>query len=126
MDFPTLAQHLGDGNRAEGFEEWVAANYAAEVLSGDEGAKATGRIIRTLTIAMVEAGRRENEEGADYFDTVLRMGRGAGVALMAAVMSTLRDDAPLDEARDMIVKLVSEGADWFLKQHATTPPGEVK
>lgn len=109
---PKLKEWLGDGARADGFEEWVAASLAA-AQSKDTGTAATNRVLHTLCIAMVEAGRREDTLGMDRVDTMMRMGRGLGYALMSAMVGKGRDDMPIGEAQQVALALVKEGMDFF-------------
>lgn len=90
---PSLAQWLGDGARADGFEEWVAESVIAERHVADEGEASALRLLRILCIAMVEACRVETDiHGRDHAETVTRLGRCCGVALMAAQISILDGD----------------------------------
>ncbi len=113
---PRLREWLGDGARADGFEEWIVASLAASE-SSDHGAAASARVLHTLCIAMVEAGRREDGLGSDQVDTVMRMGRGLGYAFMAAIVGKGRDDMPFGEARKMALQLVQEGMDFFVEHN---------
>lgn len=117
---PTLRQWLGDGARAEGFEEFVLATLNAEDGS-DPGVQASMRVVRTLLVAMVEAGRREDEAGSDAVDTLLRMGRGLGYAFMAAMVSKGSKDMPLLRAKKMALEMVGEGAALFVQHERAKP-----
>ena len=117
---PTLREWLGDGARADGFEEFVLSTLQAED-GEDAGVQASMRVIRTLLIAMVEAGRREDEAGSDAVDTLLRMGRGLGYAFMAAMVSKGSPDMPLLRAKKMALEMVAEGAALFVQHERAKP-----
>jgi hypothetical protein len=126
---PTLASLLGE-TRSDGFQEWVAASFFAEEWTKDEGAKATLRIMRVLTTAMIEVARREDELGMDRVDTLARIGRGLGLSYMQMATAPMRDDAGPNASRRLgkIAKqFLKEGVDYFhrIEAQATHPgPGE--
>jgi hypothetical protein len=111
--FPTLAQWLGDGGRADGFEEWVRTMLDAERDGATADEAAASRIIRTLSIACIECARTEDERHGRPFElTVVMLARLAGVAIMAAVMSPLDDGdevPPLDNIARMMVEEFRHG-----------------
>lgn len=115
---PSLREWLGDGARADGFEEYVEAVLQGK-KSPDPGVRASHRVIETLMIAMVEAGRREDAAGEQAVDTLLRMGRGTGFAFMSAMVSKVDDAMPLDEALEMATEMFREGAQAFITHHQT-------
>jgi hypothetical protein len=118
---PTLQQLLGDGARAEGFEEWVAASFFSEEWNEDEGTKAQHRILRVLTIAMVEGARTETMIGSGYAETLARIGRGMALAFMAMATSGMRDDAGPKAQKELAKiarKFFREGVDYWLKLEA--------
>lgn len=84
---PSLAEWLGDGTRAEGFEEWVRQ---ALVADADQREAALFRIIQTLSIACMEACRRETTlHGEELSTMITRLARCCGVAIMAPILSIL-------------------------------------
>lgn len=104
---PSLAEWLGDGDRAEGFEGWVRHTVFMAEAAADDDQAAASRILQTLSIAMIETCRTEAEHhGRDFVQTVCALARISGVAAMAAVMSPLDDEKapPLEK----IVKLITE------------------
>jgi hypothetical protein len=91
---PSLAQWLGDGTRAEGFEEWLRETLAleSEALSPDEAAVV--RMIQTLAVAFMEVAKNESERhGRPIASTMHHLARAAGVAVMSPILSLCRDDA---------------------------------
>lgn len=91
---PRLTEWLGDGLKAEGFEEFVAATLTAQEVIDDPIEQSAVRMFRTFLIAAVEIGRIEVESGRKYEDVVVAMARVAGGAVMAAVLPGIRDDSP--------------------------------
>ena len=117
---PTFASLLGE-TRADGFEEWVAMSFFAEEWAKDEGAKATYRIMRLLTTAMIEAARREDELGMDRADTLSRIGRGLSLSFMAMATAPMRDDAGPNATKRLgkiARQFFREGVDYFLQIEA--------
>lgn len=91
---PTLAAFLGDGIRADGFEEFVALTLASNEVIDDPAEQSSVRMFRTFLVAAVEVGRQELAHGRPYEDICAHMARMAGGAVMAAILSGIRDDAP--------------------------------
>lgn len=109
---PSLAEWLGDGARAEGFEEWVAETLAIQAgeISPDEASIV--RIVQTLAVAFMEAMRAETERhGRSPAEVVHFAARAAGVAIMSPVLSLAKDDARgLHELVRIITKDFKVGA----------------
>lgn len=104
---PSLAQWLGDGQRAEGFEEWVREMIALQTdgLPPDEASVL--RMIQTLAIAFMEAMRAETEQhGRSPAEVVHLAARAAGVAIMSPILSLCRDDAT--HLRDLVRLLAGD------------------
>ncbi|MDX2289775.1 MAG: hypothetical protein NW217_13250 [Hyphomicrobiaceae bacterium] len=91
---PTLCEMLGDGARADGFEDWVRECHDIELSIDDPLQRAMIRMQRLLSVAMVEALNREAAAGdVDPATAINLMARLMGVSLMAAVLSDRTDDA---------------------------------
>lgn len=102
-DIPSLGQWLGDGPRAEGFEQWVKLLLRTEHLDEDE--QSALRLMQILGIAAIEGSNIEARHGRPFEMTAVFLARGMGAVCMTAVASCLRDDAPW---RDMAVMLTEE------------------
>lgn len=88
---PSLAAWLGDGARAEQFEEWLIESTAAsKATTGIEAS--TVRIIQTLSIACIEALRREYDLGRPVEETMQLLPRAAGAMVMAALLNASKED----------------------------------
>lgn len=91
---PSLAEWLGDGARADGYEEWVRDTLFIDRAVASAEAEIGLRMIRTLTVACVEVMRQERERGEFDSATALQcLARAAGVAVSAPILCMLRDDA---------------------------------
>lgn len=111
---PSLAQWLGDGQRAEGFEEWIqeTISLGADGLPPNEASVL--RLIQTLTIAFMEAMRAEVERhGRTPAEVVHLTARAAGVAIMSPVLSLCRDDA---KSLHALVRLMADDFKTGAKQ----------
>lgn len=86
---PSLNQWLGDGARADGFEEFVRNSELIEATACTPGEAQAARLMRTFSIACVEALRIERERYPELppADAVLRLARVAGSAVFGAVIS---------------------------------------
>lgn len=114
---PALRQWLGDGDRAEGFEKWVAENLARQndrTLTDSE--RSFVRILNTITIASIECLRLEHENGRDHVDSTIFLARAMGVASLYALAGQMGEspDIPWRRiANDVIGEVqagVNEGA----------------
>lgn len=105
---PSLKAWIGDGTRAEGFEEWVKEAIALGTTSPDPRDQAATRIMLTLSIAFVEAGRIELEQhGNDWATTVPMLARAAGAIALMAVMNGIEwETKPRDIMR--LGKLIAD------------------
>jgi hypothetical protein len=124
---PTLAEWLDDVSdigRAEDYQQWLRTSIELErgVLT-DEEARSV-RLVHILSIACVEACRIETEQhGADFSEVTIALARAAGVACFGAVVSGLRNDAPLIKIANVVSGEFEHGAKVFaratLKQRQT-------
>lgn len=90
---PSLSEWLGDGARADGFEEWVAESIAVEGELKDPEQAAVVRMVRTFSIAMVEICRIEDERHLRTAHQIFpALARAAGVAIAAALASAIDHD----------------------------------
>lgn len=109
---PSLAQWLGDGKRADGFEEWLHETLALETEFGKTPDDATIlRMIQTLAVAFMEVCRREHERGRSASEITHLLARAAGIAIMSPVLCVCRDDAKsLRELVKLLAKDFKYGA----------------
>lgn len=106
---PSLTEWLGDGARAEGFEDWVRETISLEHDVGTDEERAAIRMIQTLAIACMEVCRREHEQyGRSQAEALHLLARCCGVAVMSPVLSACHE-AP----RSSLHKLVRLLADDF-------------
>lgn len=112
---PRLAEWIGDGVRADGFEEFVATTMAADAVVEDPGELSSLRMFRTFLIAAVEVGRSELGHNRPYEEIVGMMARVAGGAVMAAVLSGIRDDAPKMRIAKVLGEEFVSGAKAIIK-----------
>lgn len=90
---PTLAQWLGDGLRADMFEEWVADNLRLQAALDDPNEAMAVRLIQTLSIACVESLRIETERHDSHvIRAAMMLARVAGLTVFAANQCALNDD----------------------------------
>ncbi len=114
---PSLAQYLSE-TRGEGFEEWLQETLAIESMLETDTGKASSRMIRTLSVAIVEVFRAElDTHDRDYAETVMLLSRALGFCGMAAIVSGLKEDAPLKKVKRWVVDDFRVGAD-FVTKHA--------
>jgi len=113
---PTLAEWLGSADRASGFEEYVAATINNEISTDNPGMASSQRIVQTLTIAMVEACRREEERGEQRVDVAMRMGGAVGWALLACLASTLTDSNAVAALAPHARTMIDNGIEAYLRQ----------
>jgi len=120
---PTLAECLGDGERFEGFEEWVQALASRERAAEDPTEASALRMLNILTVACQEAFRRETEQHCQPIaDTLLLLARVAGMAAMAPTLNFIEDSRSSD-AHDLVQILVDEfgfGAEFVLEKDASS------
>lgn len=108
---PTLAQWIGDGARADGFEDWVRCciEQAPKTRTADESAAL--RILQTVCIAFVEAGRAEiDRHGRKAEEVILHLPRIGAYAAMMAIISMAREDADLCELLELLTPEMLSGA----------------
>ncbi len=120
---PSLAAWLGDGIRADGFEEFVTTVLAAQELETDARDQLGLRMFRTFLIAAVETGRTELQRGQPYEDIVSMMARAAGAAVMAAVLSGIREDSPKMRVARLLGDDFVDGAKAIIKSSAKASAG---
>lgn len=103
---PSLAEWLGDGKRADGFEEWLHETLALETEFGKTPDDATIlRMIQTLAVAFMEVCRREHERGRSASEITHLLARAAGIAIMSPILCVCRDDA---QSLHGLVKLLAK------------------
>lgn len=110
---PTLAQYLGDGARAAGYEEWLVENVLVhQVVEGDADKQRFARLVMLMAVAAVEGLRMEEEQhGPCDGLEVLSLAQAAGYAVFCAAMSGMRDDlsaADVDQIGRFVVQAFSE------------------
>jgi len=104
---PTLAQWLGDGMRADQFEEWAADNLKLQTLLDDPSEAMAARLIKTLSIACVEALRIETERhDSNVVRAALSLARAAGFTVFCANQCAL--DADKNPPYLRIAKILAE------------------
>jgi len=106
---PSLAEHLDRKDRGEGFEEFVAEVAAAALTDLEPGQRATLRVMKPLAIAFVEALRGEIAAGRDGVETTDLVCIIAGYTLFLAVVSGLKEGAPLDRVAEIVVDAAAHG-----------------
>ena len=89
---PSLREWLGDGDRAESFEQWVSENLARQSDPQlTESERAFVRILNTISIAAIEVLRLEHAQGRDTIDSAVFVARAMGCASLCAIASQLRE-----------------------------------
>lgn len=118
---PSLAQWLGDGARADGFEEWVKETVFIERAVTNEAEASAVRMVRTMAIAMMEACRIETERhGRNAADVLVTVSRVTGCAAMAAVLSIIdhaKGPPPLMRVARELGEEYAHGAKLMAKAH---------
>lgn len=112
---PTLREFLGEGARAEGFEEWVAENMALQERAKTPQEAAAARMIQIFSIAAVEALRRETEAGMEAIDAMMMMPRCVAWSIMAASLCAIKEDAPYLRVAKIVSDEFAEGARHIAK-----------
>lgn len=103
---PSLADWIGDGARADGFEEWVQTSIPVGAVSDTPEERAALRLIKILSVATVEGCRTETDiHGREFGATISLLSRAAGCAVGAALVSAMDDDIP---SPLRITKLITE------------------
>lgn len=91
---PSLSEWLGDGTRADGYEEWARDLLFIDQKTASPEQKIGLRMVRTLTVACMETMRQEAAAGDVSSAEALRcLARAAGIAVGAPILSMVRDDA---------------------------------
>lgn len=104
---PSLAEWLGDGTRADGFEEWVRETISIGAEVGTDDERAAIRMIQTMAIACMEACRTEHEQyGRSQAATLHLLARCCGVAVMSPVLSACHE-AP-DSSLHKLIRLLAD------------------
>lgn len=102
---PTLRELLGDGDRTEGFAEWIVESFAASALlnAANEPWKAMYmRLVQLMAVAGLEGIRREDEQhGNDFAQACFALAQAMGTASMTAALGGMVDDVPAQTLRDM-------------------------
>lgn len=95
---PSLKEWLGDGDRAEGFAEWVMESaLASHILDAAQNPRDASfmRLVQFVLVAAVEGVKRECEEhGADYIDALATLAHAMGYAAMGAAFCNVEGDIP--------------------------------
>jgi hypothetical protein len=123
-----LMELLGDGARADGFEELtrfldgiVAQNPT--YLADDE--LSFVRLLKIMTTAATEGANQEwQRHGRSAPEIALGLCRAAGFAVASAVLSTNDNDADLSELRDAIMHSIALGVDYMVnhaRDHTVSP-----
>jgi hypothetical protein len=105
---PSLAEWLGDGTRADGFEEWVREAISLEDEMASEQDKLTVRVLRTLSIACVEILRSEYERSGTSVPALVTLARSCGVATMYAALSVVDPEKLLGGAAEIAETMSKE------------------
>lgn len=86
---PSLAEWLGDGTRAVGFEEWVREMFAVEQEMASAVDQRSMRIFRTLGIAFTEILRRERDIEGSAVPALVTLARCCGVSVIVAAITVV-------------------------------------
>lgn len=128
-DLTSLARFLGDGARAEGFEEFVT--FVDSITKPDAYPNAGPRervmvrVWSTMCVAAIEAGRKETDLGTDLAEVIQVLAFFAGATAAAAVMTPLKDDVPTKWVKRFVHTQMRAGADWFIDgQKGKWPRGQ--
>lgn len=115
---PTLAQFIGNGTRAEDFEQFEA--YVRDLMvaypdaTGDT--KRLVRFMRAFSLAAVEVARQEGDgTGTTALEVCHSMLQGGTVAMASAVLSIVSEDIPAELFRDFIVERVNTALDEIIR-----------
>ena len=114
-----LADFIGDGARADGFEELtrfldgiVSQNPSG--LSDDE--MSFVRLLKIMSVAATEGANQEWERHRTPMPVIaLGLCRAAGFAVTSAVLSTSSENANLDELRQAIMHVIGLGVDYMIE-----------
>lgn len=117
---PKLADFIGDGARAAGFEDLV--NFTNDLRGAypdaDPETKRLVRFMTAVSIACVEVAAQEfDRDPAALPDIVHAMCVGTAAAMTSAAMSVLRDDTPAEVLREMVMGSFVAGLDQTIKSN---------
>lgn len=102
---PTLRALLGDGDRTEGFAEWIVESFAASALldAAEEPWKAMYmRLVQLMAVAGLEGLKREEaHHGNDFAQACFALAQAMGTASMTAALGGMVEDVPDQVLRDM-------------------------
>lgn len=117
---PKLADFIGDGARAAGFEDLV--NFTNDLRGAypdaDPETKRLVRFMTAATIACVEVAAQEFDRDPDALEHIIHaMCVGTAIAMTSAVMSVLRDDTPAEVLRGMVMTSFETGLEQTIKSN---------
>lgn len=113
---PSLAELIGDGSRADGWDELERATrqYLTYYPKG-EGAVLTF-FLRLFCVAAVEGARQSDASGAEFPDTISAMCKAAGIAVATAAGSACEDGdiQKLAKLKPILAGLVADGINFLI------------
>lgn len=110
-NIPSLNEWLGDGQRAEGFEQWVKLLLQTE--HADEDEQSALRFMQILGVAAIEGGNIETRRGRPFELTAAFLSRGMGAVCMVAIASCLREETPWRDVSIMLTEEFRLGAKYM-------------
>jgi len=115
----TLKELLGDGARAEGFEEFTAfvdglVAQKPEGMTPDD--MCFVRLVRIMATAATEGANQETSSfGIDVPVVLLELCRAAGFAVASAALSVSDENTDLDRLREGIMESMALGVDFMIE-----------
>lgn len=118
MTTPRLNELLGDGARADGFEELTRfldglVTQRPVGLSDEEASYI--RLLKIMATAATEGANQEwSQHGRPTAEIALGLCRSAGFAVASAVLSVNDNDADLKNMREAIMYSIGLGVDYMI------------